>query len=157
MQKGFSLLEALIAMAVIAVACMGLVAAYSTSVSLSERVQAEALAERAISMEIADLRDMAASSFDDILVGKKVFAVDGIDVLDETSGSIVLHYEGTSLKPPEGLQEDLHAPFGVKELDLDPDHDKKLDLLPVEVAVAWGRIDDVEQVTRRFVILARGK
>ena len=61
-RSGFSLLETLIATAVLAIACLGLAASFTSSTRMSELIRNEGIASNAVNEKIAELRaDIAYS------------------------------------------------------------------------------------------------
>jgi prepilin-type N-terminal cleavage/methylation domain-containing protein len=168
---GFSLLEVMIAMSVLAVAAFGLMAAFSSVVRMREVTEQEIFAANAIRDRLAqvraDARADSADGFSQMIENYldnpdyNTFAVEGIDREGSRSGVIELHLTENAIPAGFGL------PDGSDGLNLDDDDTissadladsgsfHNIRLVPVEARVSWTRPGGVAMEMKRFLLVAR--
>lgn len=168
---GFSLVEVMIAMSVLAVAAFGLMAAFSSIVGMREVAEREIFAANAIRDRLAQVRaDARAGSADgfsqmiDNYLNNSdynTFAVEGIDREGSRSGVIELHLTENAVPAAFGLADDsgglnLDDDDTISSVDLsNGDSFHGIRLVPVEARVSWTRAGGVQMEMRRFILVAR--
>lgn len=168
---GFSLLEVMIAMSVLAVAVFGLMAAFSSIIRMREVTEQEVFAANAIMDRLAQVRADARAGSDDGFsqmidnylnnTDYNTFAVEGIDRDGSASGVIVLHLTENAVPAAFGLPDDgdglnLDDDDTISSADLaDSGSYDDIRLVPVEARVSWTRAGGVPMEVRRFILVAR--
>ncbi|MHC4248436.1 MAG: prepilin-type N-terminal cleavage/methylation domain-containing protein [Planctomycetota bacterium] len=166
---GFTLVEVMIAVAVLAAAALGIISAYATSERASRMVAQEAAVENVLRERMAEVRadaqddlgaviaelttNAAAGEFDVPSVG-----VGGLTPVDGATsvGQVFLHLNESTV-PPQfgggggGIDLDGSGVVGDADLVGSPE---TVRLLPIEVRAAW-RSPAGDAVRRRFLLVAR--
>lgn len=169
MNKGMTLLEILIAVAVLAIALIGLCSTYLGTSTVSEATEEEVLAANAIREKLADIRAEAAEDFNlmitnyttnDNLIKFNVGRAHGLTlkpIEGQTSVGRVILYLNESQVPAQfggnGAGLDLNKDGAITNADLSGSP-SSIVLVPVEVRADWkSKRGNVSM--RRFLLLAR--
>ena len=176
LREGFTLLETMIAMSVLAIAVFGLLSAFNSVVRMREVQEQEVFAANAIREKLAEIRsDARAGSVDGFsdmienyltLDSYYTFFVERIDHGTMKSGTVVLHLVENSVPAVFGLPDtdgdgigddglDLNGDGTIGSADLGAGSYDEIRLVPFEVRVPWRRAGGVQMVTKRHLLVAR--